>query len=496
MTKVWGKWSCPLLSDVGIEQIGVGAFYYIASTAVIGVVNYAGNGRTDQELALFFALFASVVLAATVASALSLSLRDRLADFQGIIFVLIVLAAIGCACLSMFALLQVLFYVSALLTGCVCALLTLSWERSLSRMPIRTDLFALPSALLMAVICYFVYRGLAFLSLMAADGWHVTVGVVGMLALLLAYSPEYSESESENGGSRSFFLLGAVAAVFATGGGLLAFFAGFPGSERQAQFTPYFILEIVGALAIALCCVCGGRLLSAGKLASAQSSRLYFLTGLVLLLALGAVSGLVLASNSGNGLLWEASAWVLVVAALALGMRTSLYLIRGTVIGVLFGAWCLGQSVALSSSLFGGPWYWLAAGALALVYLGAVMRLIDRRGGYSAPKVAVRAALGVEARCEVSEEESLELGGNEPAGTAPRQGASIKETCHQIGEEYRLTAREIEVLCLISEGRSARFIADELVISYNTARSHMRNVYEKLGIHAKQEIISLVQSWN
>ena len=50
MTKVWGKWSCPLLSDVGIEQIGVGAFYYIASTAVIGVVNYAGNGRTKNSL--------------------------------------------------------------------------------------------------------------------------------------------------------------------------------------------------------------------------------------------------------------------------------------------------------------------------------------------------------------------------------------------------------------------------------------------------------------
>ena len=122
-------------------------------------------------------------------------------------------------------------------------------------MPIRTDLFALPSALLMAVICYFVYRGLAFLSLMAADGWHVTVGVVGMLALLLAYSPEYSESESENGGSRSFFLLGAVAAVFATGGGLLAFFAGFPGSERQAQLLPisFWKLSVPSPLHCAAC---------------------------------------------------------------------------------------------------------------------------------------------------------------------------------------------------------------------------------------------------
>ena len=70
-----------------------------------------------------------------------------------------------------------------------------------------------------------------------------------------------------------------------------------------------------------------------------------------------------------------------------------------------------------------------------------------------------------------------------------------QDVCRQIGEEYGLTAREVEVLCLIVEGRSARFIADELIISYNTARSHMRNVYEKLGIHAKQEVITLVRSW-
>ncbi len=494
MEKIWIRRGCPALADIGIEQIGIGAFYYIASTAVIGVVNYASDSRSDQDMALFFALLSAVLLCATMASALVTRLYDYLADRQGLSFVVIVLAAMVCACFSMFGPLRSLLYVGALLTGCACVLLTLSWDRGLSRMPVRADLFALPAALLVAVGCYFVYRLLSFFSLAAADGWHVTVGVVGMLALLLAYSPEYNEPEAENGAVRPFLLLGGVAAVFATGGGLLAFLAGFPGSGQQAQFTPYFILEIIGAVTIALLCVVGNRLLRSGRLASVGSARAYSAASLTILLLLGAVSGVALAANNGNGLLWEASVWVLVVAALALGMRTSLYLIQGMVIGVMFAAWCFGQLIALAVILFGNPWFWLVAGVASCTYVAAVLKLIDRKDGYAVPKES--ASGGPVENIDLAAD-SADVGGL--PGTENTQGAArdlwTEEVCRKIGEDYRLTAREIEVLCLIAEGRSARFIADDLVISYNTARSHMRNVYEKLGIHSKQDIISLVQSW-
>jgi DNA-binding NarL/FixJ family response regulator len=45
----------------------------------------------------------------------------------------------------------------------------------------------------------------------------------------------------------------------------------------------------------------------------------------------------------------------------------------------------------------------------------------------------------------------------------------------------RLSTREIEVLRLLAAGRSNQQIADELVISLNTVRRHVSNVFDKTG---------------
>ena len=46
-----------------------------------------------------------------------------------------------------------------------------------------------------------------------------------------------------------------------------------------------------------------------------------------------------------------------------------------------------------------------------------------------------------------------------------------------------LSERELEVLRLISGGLSNRAIAQRLVISSNTVKGHIRNIYGKLGVH-------------
>lgn len=48
------------------------------------------------------------------------------------------------------------------------------------------------------------------------------------------------------------------------------------------------------------------------------------------------------------------------------------------------------------------------------------------------------------------------------------------------------------ILALVALGRSAKYISEELVVSYNTTRTHVRHIYEKLNIHSKQELIDLV----
>jgi ATP/maltotriose-dependent transcriptional regulator MalT len=53
-----------------------------------------------------------------------------------------------------------------------------------------------------------------------------------------------------------------------------------------------------------------------------------------------------------------------------------------------------------------------------------------------------------------------------------------------------LTEREHDVLQLLAAGHSIKAIADELVISQNTVNSHLKNLYEKLGVSSRAAAVS------
>jgi two-component system response regulator DevR len=54
-------------------------------------------------------------------------------------------------------------------------------------------------------------------------------------------------------------------------------------------------------------------------------------------------------------------------------------------------------------------------------------------------------------------------------------------------EGPELTARELEVLALISEGATNKEIAAKLVVSENTARNHVSHILSKLGFSRRSE---------
>ena len=72
-------------------------------------------------------------------------------------------------------------------------------------------------------------------------------------------------------------------------------------------------------------------------------------------------------------------------------------------------------------------------------------------------------------------------------------GISTDNRLEQIAEKYQLSRRKREIFMYIAKGRSAVWVADLLVVSENTIRSHMRRMYEKLGVHSKQELLDLVE---
>lgn len=84
--------------------------------------------------------------------------------------------------------------------------------------------------------------------------------------------------------------------------------------------------------------------------------------------------------------------------------------------------------------------------------------------------------------------------GTSGAPEAPDIEAAASTQDRVLGERYGLSGREIEIMRLFAQGRSANWIADALVISKNTVRSHLRAIYTKLDVHTRQELLDLLAS--
>ena len=88
----------------------------------------------------------------------------------------------------------------------------------------------------------------------------------------------------------------------------------------------------------------------------------------------------------------------------------------------------------------------------------------------------------------------------EEVGVAsPTDGIAFQEhellferCCREVAKEFELSNREIDVLELLARGYSAARIQKELYIAAGTVNYHTRNIYAKLGVHSKQEVIDLI----
>jgi DNA-binding NarL/FixJ family response regulator len=56
--------------------------------------------------------------------------------------------------------------------------------------------------------------------------------------------------------------------------------------------------------------------------------------------------------------------------------------------------------------------------------------------------------------------------------------------------DYKLSARESEILSHLSKGESIKMMASELLISVDTVRTHIKKIYEKLQVHTQTEAVS------
>lgn len=73
------------------------------------------------------------------------------------------------------------------------------------------------------------------------------------------------------------------------------------------------------------------------------------------------------------------------------------------------------------------------------------------------------------------------------------ESAGLEERCAAVAHDKKLTPRETEIFTMLAHGRNVPFIQEKLVVSRNTVKTHVSNIYGKLGVHSQQELINLAE---
>jgi DNA-binding CsgD family transcriptional regulator len=148
---------------------------------------------------------------------------------------------------------------------------------------------------------------------------------------------------------------------------------------------------------------------------------------------------------------------------------------------------CVGTVLGIGLAVLGGDALALGCGALgALVALSALVTL-------SGPGAIMGDLRTVVVEPVAPAQGGLASSQGACAPTPPTGGAAAihEDSVSAIGSRYFLTEREREILSLLVAGRTVPFISEQLGVSQNTVKTHVRHIYAKLDIHDRQELIDL-----
>lgn len=450
-------------------------------------------------------------------------------------FAMAVAAAVGTPLLlvstSSIALTIAVFVAACLLTGIGSGVMWVSWGEHYARIPQEeVELFGPISAVLGALIT---------LGVSAMSGWVAVVVVTSFplisgCCLLVARNEDEgrktqkparsqvppsasSNNEAEAAGARTAFTFGIPASMGRTIIGIMAacLFVCIAGSLAEDQI-PYSSLGVQVALfaatlftlSIAVISVVGPRRISVS----------FFYRWMCPALVLGFAAVILFGSAMGSYLAFTMS----VAARFAFCLITQMYFARMAVDGNITAVQAYGwgwisvhlgdflgvlASAAFSKTILDGVFTLEQIAAASMVALVIVtMFVIDDKRSFAAPEnvpVDENAAESGETADASGDSETLshafdapsQIAGSETSTDAMQPSQSTEERVSAIARKYRLTRRESEVFALLARGRSIPYVRDALVISRETAATHAKHIYAKLGVHSRQELIDLVADY-
>ncbi len=472
-----------------ILDVGIGVLYFFTSHMVIRALYFIGVDRTADELSTFFlVVIASTVLAHLLARPL-LKVRRFTESALGVPAVSVV-AALG-ATLALVSMLPVvgvsLFYVAGALLGLACGWIIVIWTSTIHVSRLESASFFLDPALAVAVVCYFLFRFVSSFSETITQGFLLALPLVTIACIIRASQPVEGETTGLGEGARALQVLVVVAAAFAIGCAACVYLSGREDDVLSSGLNYMVLFEVLAVILMVFCCWLMGRFAQhRATLSPRGAAVLTFCVCVLPLFAIGLVMGSAAIPANAPDALWESNMWVLLIAIFAYDIRESVYAIRGLAVGLMFEAMCIGQLIARVSTLGLSPYALAAAGGLTALYFFAVGRQLARSMPKRMPKRAE------EAKDEEPKRKLAFTDGDGSSSGGEELPSELLAYCQKLALENGLTPREVEILGLIAMGRSAKYIAEELLISHNTTRTHIKHVYEKLNIHSKQELLDLV----
>lgn len=455
---------------------------------------YAANqqviGTSVAAVLAFYLAFAATL----AASALAGHRVGRLLDGAPVSLVASSLAAAALTCTALIsdALPPAALLAACCLGGIGGALLFQQWFSLCCRVPLRDGV---GYVLLSFALAAFVSLALDALAVAAPLGQTLALAALVLASPALASrlprpnapaatdmsadpqtAPEQGTPSTSRLGNRQLVLLALELVLFSLALGLLR----SEGAEAQeTQAGVWVSLALRAVVALLLFWLVGARASQARLAGISQVTLVIIAVAFIALALVGEAARLVtpvLASLARNIVLILLTVTLLYVVHSS-GLRPS----------AVYGA---GRGVHAIGTL---------AGIVTDLQLGATPGLVAISANAALLIIACTfLALGVSSTKAVGLLEEPGDAACAPDGPATTTGklaqteAALDERCLEVAQAYALTDRESEMVRLICRGRSRSYIAESLGISENTVRFHVKGAYAKLGIHSKQELLTLI----